>query len=294
MMRESEPNSFIRKAVLFLVLIYISCSASATTGPQVTSISPSSGITAGGEVVTIDGFYFYGTISVDIGDSPCINVSVSQSYTSPYNGTVTCTTTAQNSGLYDVVVTNYYADPTYQTNVLRNGFQYTGPNNYPPPKARPMVWSIDPPVLLTGGGSLRGGFTVNLVDNRILSASIIYNNGGVDTIMGSVIYSDANLSFVVTPSASTYLGMPAVAFNLNGEILPQVPSTVTLLQYRLMLGSCADAACLTVNVTDAPNSDFTVIGAYPSAVPTLSPWAQLFLMISLVGVMGWSYRNAID
>jgi MYXO-CTERM domain-containing protein len=66
--------------------------------PSVSGISPSSGPTAGGTVVTISGANLLGASSVTIGGNPALNVTVTSA------STVTATTPAGLAGARDVVV----------------------------------------------------------------------------------------------------------------------------------------------------------------------------------------------
>jgi hypothetical protein len=83
-----------------------------TPAPTVSSISPSSGSTAGGTSVTISGSNFQTTASVTIGGTSATNVSVVNS------STISALTPARSAGSVDVPVTN----PDGQRGTLTNGF----------------------------------------------------------------------------------------------------------------------------------------------------------------------------
>lgn len=120
--------------------------------PSVTSITPNTGSTAGGTVVTINGTGFQNGATVTIGGLPAIDVSVVSSTT------ITAKTpigpaSEQVSQPRDVVVTN--PDGTIAT--LTRGFTYFVPTL--------TIASISPAVGSTGGGT-----TVTIVGTGFTSA----------------------------------------------------------------------------------------------------------------------------
>jgi hypothetical protein len=83
------------------------------------SITPSSGTSAGGTVVTISGMDGWpGTPTVTIGGVPCTSVSAKQAA----DTTFTCTTGAHAAGVVDVVVNG--AGTSLFENTLTGGFTY--------------------------------------------------------------------------------------------------------------------------------------------------------------------------
>jgi phosphatidylinositol-3-phosphatase len=82
--------------------------------PTVTTISPNSGPTAGGTVVTISGTGFVTGATVSLGGTPATNVAVTNATT------ITGTIGPHSAGVVDVVVTN----PDTQTGTLVQGFSY--------------------------------------------------------------------------------------------------------------------------------------------------------------------------
>jgi|GEM_PF-379292 len=89
----------------------------AAAGPSVSGITPNSGTTAGGTLVTINGSNFVSGATVSIGGIAATGVSV------PNSTTITATTPAHAAGTVNVVVTN----PDAQNGTLTNGFTYTSP-----------------------------------------------------------------------------------------------------------------------------------------------------------------------
>jgi hypothetical protein len=86
------------------------------SAPEVNSVSPSSGSTAGGTSVVITGANFTGTTGVTFGGAAATSVSVVGSTS------ITCVTPARTAGPKDVVVTTGDGSGT-----LTNGFTYTAP-----------------------------------------------------------------------------------------------------------------------------------------------------------------------
>lgn len=111
----------------------------AVAGLSISSISPSTGSTAGGTVVTISGSGFVSGATVTFGGVAATNVNVMSSTT------ITATTPlgpATQQLVVDVMVTN----PDGTSTTLSRGFSYTVP-----PLA---VSTISPPVSSTAGGTL--------------------------------------------------------------------------------------------------------------------------------------------
>ena len=101
-----------------------------STPPTVGSLSPNSGSTDGGEVVTIGGTNFVDGATVSFDGMPAPSVTMVDA------GTITATTPAHAAGAVDVVVTN----PDSQNGMLPNGYSYGDPAADPPP----TVSSVSP------------------------------------------------------------------------------------------------------------------------------------------------------
>lgn len=85
------------------------------SSPVVSSLSPTSGILAGGTAITITGTGFLSGATVDIGGSACTSVSVSSATS------ITCTAPSHAAGAVTVSVTN----TDTQSGSLVSGFTYT-------------------------------------------------------------------------------------------------------------------------------------------------------------------------
>lgn len=101
--------------VLTLSFATLSAAPSFAAVPTITSVSPTSGSTAGGTAITITGTGFVAGATVSVGGAACTGVTV-VSATS-----ITCSTPARSAGAKDVVVTN--ADTG--AGLLAGAFTYT-------------------------------------------------------------------------------------------------------------------------------------------------------------------------
>lgn len=105
--------------------------------PDIVSINPTSGPTAGGTAVTITGTGFQAGATVTFGGTAGTGVSV------PNATTITCTTPAHAAGAADVVVVNP-SPSTNNSDTLANGFTFVPP---------PDVISVNPTSGSTAGGT---------------------------------------------------------------------------------------------------------------------------------------------
>jgi len=120
--------------------------------PTVTSVTPSSGIEAGGESVTIDGANFVATPTVTFGGVPASNVTFVSA------AQLTCTTPA-GTGTVDVVVTN----PDTLSGTLAAGFTYNPP---------PTVTSVTPST-----GDQAGGTSVTIGGSNFVATPTVTFGG---------------------------------------------------------------------------------------------------------------------
>ena len=104
--------------------------------PTVTDVSPNSGSTAGGPVVTITGTGFVVGVTVSFGGTPATGITVGSATS------ITATPLAHAAGPVDVVVTN----PDSQSGSLPGGYMYLA---LPPP---PTVTDVSPNSGSTAGG----------------------------------------------------------------------------------------------------------------------------------------------
>jgi hypothetical protein len=120
-----------------------------TVAPTITSVSPSSGTTVGGTVVTITGTEFVSGATVTLGGTAASNVTVVSSTS------ITATTPAHATGTVNVVVTDSNGSGT-----LANGFTYSNPAL--------TVTAISPV-----SGSTAGGTAVTITGTGFVSGATV-------------------------------------------------------------------------------------------------------------------------
>ncbi len=167
--------------VLLTSLLAGACSDSPTSptppvtpGPTVSSISPSSGSTAGGTDITILGTSFAGTPTVMLGGVAATSVRVLGTTT------IQAVTGAHAAGPADVVVTVGSSTAT-----MAGGFTYVEP-------AGPAITAISP-----NSGPTSGGTTVTITGTGFTTASTVTFGG---TAAASVTYVSATSLRAVTPA----------------------------------------------------------------------------------------------
>ena len=174
--------------------------------PTVTSISPTTGTTAGGTAITITGTGFLAGATVKLGGTSASGVNV-------VSGTsITATAPAHSAGSVSVVVTNTDS----QNATLSNGYSYINP--------APKVTSIAPTsgptaggasVTITGTGFLSGATVslggaaatgVNVVNSTSITATTAAHTAGVVSVV--VTNSDSQNSTLA--NAYTYVPAPTL------------------------------------------------------------------------------------
>ena len=158
---------------------YISNNASVTytsqVGPFVTSVLPTSGITAGGTSITITGTDFTGATGVTIGGAACTNVVVVDATT------ITCTTPAGTAGAASVEVTT--PNGSSAANTL---FTYVVP--------APTLTAISPT-----SGSTAGGTSITITGTDFTGATGVSIGGAACT---NVVVVDATTITCTTPAGT--------------------------------------------------------------------------------------------
>jgi len=143
--------------------------------PAVTSLTPASGTTGGGTVVTIAGTGFSQNATVTVGGTACASVTVSSSIE------ITCTTPAHAAGAVDVVVTNNNG----LAGTASGAFTYVA-------TAAPTLTSLSPAIGPTGGGA-----TVTLTGTGFLNGMTVKMGGSSCT---SVTVTATTTATCITPS----------------------------------------------------------------------------------------------
>ncbi|MCX8093629.1 MAG: IPT/TIG domain-containing protein, partial [Candidatus Goldbacteria bacterium] len=176
--------------------------------PQVLFCVPATGLTTGGQTVTVIGKYFVNGATVRFGTAPATGVTFLDSTS------LRVITPANPAGPVDVIVRN----PDAQSNTLTNGFTYY---LYPPP----AITSIFPPsgttaggqVITVNGSNFRNGCTAYL--DNILATSVNFINSSQITLV-TPPHSPATVDLkVVNPdgqqstllSSYTYIVPPVIS-----------------------------------------------------------------------------------
>ena len=188
-------------------------------GPTISSVSPNSGLLAGGTSITITGTYLTGATSVTVGGVDATSVVV-VSATS-----ITAVTPAGTVGAKSVAVTTAYGTAT-----ATNAFTYFAP---------PTISSVSPVT-----GSTTGGTAITITGTNLTGATSVTVGGVAAT---SVVVVSSTSVTAVTPAgtagaksvAVTTPGGTATATNAFTYVVP--PGYTVLEQY-------VDAAVVT-NVT---------------------------------------------
>ena len=150
-------------------------SSGGTTNPApvVSSVSPTSGPTAGGTSITITGTGFLAGASVSVGGTAATNVAVANSTT------ITAATPAHAAGTVDVMVTNTDA----QSGTKTGGFTYIAP---------PVVSSVSPT-----SGSTAGGTSITITGTGFLANATVSVGG---TAASSVAVVNSTTITALTPA----------------------------------------------------------------------------------------------
>ena len=167
-----------------------------TVAPVVTSISPTTGSTAGGPIVTITGTGLTGATAVNFGGTAATGVTVVN------DTTVTATSPAHSVAAVDITVTT--AGGTSATGA-GDMYSYVA-------TAQPTVTSISPTT-----GSTAGGTTVTITGTGLTGATAVRFGGtaatGVTVVNGTTVtatspahIAGAHNVFVVTPGGTSASG----------------------------------------------------------------------------------------
>jgi hypothetical protein len=157
-----------QSATLTLGFLY----ANAPAG--VTSVSPASGVSTGGALLTVNGSGFLAGVGVSVGGATCTGVTRLSSTQ------LTCTTPAHATGLVAVAVTNPFSSAT----TLANAFTYVNP--------APTVSAVSPAT-----GATAGGTTITVTGTGFLAGAAVSLGGSA---CASVNASSATSLSCATPA----------------------------------------------------------------------------------------------
>lgn len=158
----------------------------AALAPQVTSVSPSSGTTAGGTSITITGNNLTGATSIVVGGKACASFGVISI------SSATCVTPSGSAGTASVVVTT--ANGTSSANTLYSYTTTPAPNPSPSPTPTPSGQS----------GQYYGPASYSSILSNAYAPQLTLS-GGITTNRGRYLISDA----ATATSASNYLSIGA-------------------------------------------------------------------------------------
>lgn len=182
-----------------------------STSPIVSSLSPTSGTTAGGTAVTITGANFVNGATVTFGGVAATGVSVANSTT------IAATTPVHSAGPVDVTVTN----PGAASGTLNGGFTYLNPTG-------PTATSVTPNSGPTGGGT-----TVTISGANFVSGATVTFGGTPAT--GVSVPSSTSMT-AVTPAHSagpvtvTVTNPDLQSASLTGGFTYGTPATISFIQ----------------------------------------------------------------
>jgi len=160
-----------------------------------TSVSPSSGVIAGGTALTLTGVLFESGMTISIDGSPCASVTVLNSTSA------TCVTPAHAEGFADVTVAT-----TDESSTLSSGFYYQGP---------PTITSISPTL-----GPDTGGSIVTITGTNFLAGAQPYFDG----VLCNFINRLSDTSIQCVPAAHAAATVAVTVINTDGQFSAPGPT----------------------------------------------------------------------
>jgi hypothetical protein len=170
------------------VMQMVAFSAVATPAPTITSLSPASGATSGGTLITITGTNFVSGATVTFGGAAATNVVVSNSTS------ITALTPAGTAGTAFVTVTN----PSGQSATLANGFTY--------------VTGVSVSNVTPSNGAPAGGTAVTIIGTSFASGATVTFGGAAAT---NVVVVSATEITATTPAGTA--GPVTVSVTSGGQ-----------------------------------------------------------------------------
>ena len=149
-----------------------------SSGPTITSFSPSGGNITGGSTLRIVGTNFLADTTIVIGGSTCVPGIMTST-------TMTCTTPAKAAGAYSSIVTNYDA----QTVTSATNYTYAIP---------PTLSSVSPAFASTSGGA-----TITVTGTDFVSGASVLIGGSPCT---PVTFVNSTTLTCISPGATALVG----------------------------------------------------------------------------------------
>jgi hypothetical protein len=227
-------------------------SATFTPPPALTSVTPNTGATAGGDSVTLTGQYLTGTTSVTFGGTAAAGFTVVN------DTTITATTPAGSSGPVSVIVTTPYG-----SNAANTMFAYRDNQtiSFADPADRTFVANEPVALVATATSGLTVSFTSATPSVCSVSGSTAtVLTGGTCTInanqAGDAAYNPApqvSQSFTVSPASQT------ISFTDPSDIAAFVPNQAVALTATATSGLAVSFSTATPTVCTVAGSTATVI-----------------------------------
>jgi hypothetical protein len=222
--------------------------------PIVTSIAPSSGSTAGGDVVTITGtgFQTTGTTAVSVGGIAATGVVVQNATT------MKATTPAHAVGAVNLVVTN----PDGQAVTVTGGFTYA--------VVQPTVTAVSP-----NNGPMAGGTSVTITGTNFATGATVTFGGNAATatvVNSSTIAATTPLAATAGPADVVVTNPGPPAGTLTGGYTYLAPATPSVTLVTPNVGSTAGGTAVTITGTNfAAGATVTFAGVAATNVVVVSP-----------------------
>lgn len=243
---------------------YVAPVAPPAPAPTITSVSPTSGTTAGGTAIVITGTGFASGATVTIGAVSAIVGTVTST-------TITVTTPTGTAGAKDIVVTNTDS----QTATGRGLFTYVAP--VAPPAPAPTVTSVSPTTGSTDGG------TVILITGTGFATGATVTIGGASATVGAI----TSTAIAATTPAGTAGAKDVVVTNIDNQSatgsglftylapLPPTPPIVpapapTITSVLPNTGSTAGGTAATISGTGFVAGATVTIGGASATVGTIT------------------------
>ncbi|WP_333814192.1 Ig-like domain-containing protein [Tabrizicola sp.] len=229
-------------------------SATFTPPPNLTSVSPSTGASAGGDSVTLTGQYFSGATGVTFGGASATGVTVVN------DSTITATTPAGASGPVSVIVTTPYGSNTANTLFAYRDAQTI---SFTDPADRTFIANDSVPLVATATSGLTVSFTsATPTVCSVTGATATVLTGGICTInanqAGDVAYNPApqvSQSFTISPASQT------ISFTDPADISPFVPNQAVALTATATSGLAVSFSSATPAVCSVSGTTATVLTA---------------------------------
>ena len=243
-------------------MVTLKASGAGSSAPSISSVSPSSGSTNGGTVVTITGTNFVAGATVTFGGTAASNVTVASSTS------IKATTQAHAAGAVNVVVSDSNGSGT-----LTNGFTFAN--------SAPTISSISPSSGSTNGGTavtitgtnFSSGATVTFGGTAASNVTVVSSTSITATTPAhaagavSVVVSDSNGSGTLTNGFTYTTSTVGISFAQVASATPQsqvisvkvsYPQAQTAGDLNLVVVGWNDTSATVQSVTDSLGNSYAL------------------------------------